>query len=126
MSEPEGRASLKDLDARLKAARETQAKAKTGKRSEIVEPRGWGLGFRLSIDMVSGLLAGIGLGLLLDYWLGTGPLFLVLFFFMGAAAGMLNVYRTANRQGLAVGYSKAQNEKTDETKRDDQAGGKTR
>ncbi len=54
--------------------------------------------------MVAGLVVGTGIGWLLDQWLGTRPWLMVVFFFIGAAAGMLNVYRTVAGLGLAVGY----------------------
>ena len=52
---------------------------------------------RVATELVAGLIIGTGLGLLIDNWLETKPLFLIIFFFLGAAAGMLNVIRTANR-----------------------------
>jgi ATP synthase protein I len=42
-----------------------------------------------------GLVVGGGIGWLLDRWLGTSPLLLILFFLVGAAAGMYNVVRAA-------------------------------
>ena len=54
--------------------------------------------------MVAGLIVGVVIGLLLDRWLGTKPLFLILFFLLGAGAGMMNVYRTVSGMGHAVGY----------------------
>ena len=44
---------------------------------------------------MAALAVGVGIGWLLDRWLGTLPLFLLIFFFLGAAAGLLNVYRAA-------------------------------
>jgi len=41
------------------------------------------------------LVVGGGIGWLLDHWLGTLPLFLLIFFFLGAGAGLLNVFRAA-------------------------------
>ncbi len=49
---------------------------------------------------------GVAIGLGLDYWLDTQPWFMIVFFFLGAAAGMLNVYRTVTGIGHAVGYEK--------------------
>jgi ATP synthase protein I len=100
--------SLKDLDARLRAARAKQDEARGGGKPGGQPPpkSGVGLGFRLAIDLVSGILVGVGIGLLLDHWLGTTPWLMVVFFFLGAAAGMLNVYRTASGKGFAVGYRK--------------------
>lgn len=56
-----------------------------------------GIAFRLSTELVAGIFVGGGIGLLLDKWLGTGPLFLLIFFFLGMAAGILNVFRTAKQ-----------------------------
>ena len=67
---------------------------------------GLGFGLRLAADLLAGLAIGVGLGLVLDYWLNTSPLMLVVFFFLGSAAGMLNVDRVATGRGFAVGYGK--------------------
>ncbi len=65
---------------------------------------GLGMAFRVGTDMVAGLAVGTGIGWLLDQWLDTRPWLMVVFFFIGAAAGMLNVYRTVAGLGLATGY----------------------
>jgi ATP synthase protein I len=51
---------------------------------------------------VAGIFVGGGIGLLLDKWLGTKPLFLLIFFFLGMAAGILNVFRTAKQLAAQV------------------------
>jgi ATP synthase protein I len=51
--------------------------------------------FRLSIELAAGLLVGGVIGWLLDRWLGTRPWLMILFFLLGAAAGMVNVIRAA-------------------------------
>ena len=52
-------------------------------------------GFRLSSEMVGGVLVGAGLGWLLDRWLGSSPWGLIVFLLLGFAAGILNVMRAA-------------------------------
>jgi ATP synthase protein I len=54
-----------------------------------------GLAFRVGLELATGLVVGGGLGWLLDRWWHTSPAMLILFFFLGAAAGMVNVFRTA-------------------------------
>ncbi len=76
------------------------------------------------MDLLAGLAVGVGLGLLLDRWLGTTPFLLIVFFFLGAAAGMLNVYRTATRQGMSVGYRKDADGRDDEKPGDGETGDK--
>ncbi len=53
----------------------------------------WGMGFRAGVEVVSALAVGVALGVLADRWLGTWPWLFLLFFVMGSAAGVLNVYR---------------------------------
>ena len=101
--------SLKDLQGRLEAARsqQEQKRGASGQGQSPVSGSGLGFGLRIAVDLLAGLAIGVGLGLVLDNWLGTAPLMLVVFLFLGAAAGMLNVYRAATGRGFAVGYHKA-------------------
>ncbi len=55
------------------------------------------LGFRVLSEFVAGVLAGGVIGWLLDQWLSTSPLFLLIFGALGTAAGFMNVYRIASR-----------------------------
>jgi ATP synthase protein I len=50
----------------------------------------------VGIAFVLALLFGFLFGRALDRWLGTSPIFMIVFFFLGLAAGVLNVIRTAN------------------------------
>jgi ATP synthase protein I len=54
-----------------------------------------GVAFRLTTELVVGVFLGAAIGLAIDRWLGTRPWFLLVFFFIGMAAGVLNVYRAA-------------------------------
>ena len=49
--------------------------------------------FRVGVELVSALLVGLAVGWGLDRLLGTRPLFLILFVFLGGIAGMINVWR---------------------------------
>ncbi len=53
------------------------------------------MGLQVAIEMVGPLAVAVGIGWVLDGWLATRPWFMVIFFFLGAAAGGLNVYRRA-------------------------------
>jgi ATP synthase protein I len=52
-------------------------------------------GFRLSTELVGGVIVGAGIGWLLDRWLGISPWGLIVFLLLGFAAGVLNVMRAA-------------------------------
>jgi ATP synthase protein I len=56
---------------------------------------GYARGFRLSSELVAGVVVGAGLGWLIDRLLGSSPWGLMIFLLLGFAAGVLNVMRTA-------------------------------
>ncbi|MEJ6397379.1 AtpZ/AtpI family protein [Yoonia sp. 208BN28-4] len=53
------------------------------------------LAWRMVIELVAGLGIGFGIGYGLDYLFGTLPIFLVLFIFLGLAAGVNTMMRSA-------------------------------
>ncbi len=64
-----------------------------GGSGQLPQASTWGVGFRAGVEVVSALIAGVGLGWLLDRWLGTWPWLFLVFFVFGGIAGVLNVYR---------------------------------
>jgi len=96
MTDGDGSSRIKDLEARVKAARRHRSGATDGKRKRV--PTGeFGPAIRVAVDLVSGIFVGVAIGWLLDRWLGTTPWLMLLFFVLGAAAGILNVMRTARQ-----------------------------
>ena len=56
-----------------------------------------GSAFKLGTELVAAVAVGTIIGFILDTWFDTKPWLIIIFFFLGTAAGMLNVIRTANR-----------------------------
>ena len=84
-----------DFKTRLKIA-----KSKIKKKDlSNDEKRGSFMGnaFKLGTELVAAVAVGTIIGFILDSWFGTKPWLIIIFFFLGAAAGMSNVIRTANR-----------------------------
>ncbi|MDA8687926.1 AtpZ/AtpI family protein [Candidatus Pelagibacter bacterium] len=84
-----------DFKTRLKIAK---SKLKKQVLTES-EQRGsfMGSAFKLGTELVAAVAVGTIIGFILDNWFDTKPWLIIIFFFLGAAAGMLNVIRTANR-----------------------------
>ena len=58
---------------------------------------GLGAAWRISIEIVVAVVVCTGIGWALDYWFGTTPWLMLLFLFLGGAAGLSNAVRTALR-----------------------------
>tara|TARA_Y100001970_G_scaffold293977_1_gene445277 strand:- start:14665 stop:15051 length:387 start_codon:yes stop_codon:yes gene_type:complete len=108
MTEREPKDTHTDLDERLRRFRDKQDVA--AGRIDNPESRTGGIGFamRIGTELVAALVIGVGVGLLLDGWLGTKPWFMLVFFVLGSAAGIFNVYRVVQNQGGAIGYRSGQ------------------
>tara|TARA_Y200000002_G_scaffold355790_1_gene337054 strand:- start:215 stop:499 length:285 start_codon:yes stop_codon:yes gene_type:complete len=84
-----------DFKTRLKIAKskmKRQGLSNSEKKGSFM-----GNAFKLGTELVAAVGVGTIIGFILDSWFDTKPWFIIIFFFLGAAAGMLNVIRTANR-----------------------------
>lgn len=113
MPDDRKKTSFQDLENRLRQARATHQ----ARRPEDVDrppSNAMGVALRLGIELVTGVAVGSAIGWFLDNWLGTMPLFLLVFFFLGAGAGTLNVFRSAREMGLADDTNERAREQTRE------------
>jgi ATP synthase protein I len=84
-----------DFKTRLEIAKskiKKQVQSDSEKRGSFM-----GNAFKLGTELVAAVAVGTIIGFILDSWFDTKPWLIIIFFFLGAAAGMLNVIRTANR-----------------------------
>ena len=56
-----------------------------------------GNAFKLGTELVAAVVVGTIIGFILDTWFGTKPWLIIVFFFLGSVAGILNIIRTAKR-----------------------------
>ena len=76
--------------AKLKLAKQVQSDSE--KKGSFM-----GNAFKLGTELVAAVAVGTIIGFILDNWFDTKPWLIIIFFFLGAAAGILNVIRTANQ-----------------------------
>ena len=84
-----------DFKTRLKIA-----KSKIKKQlDEEDEKRGTFMGnaFKLGTELVAAVAVGTIIGFILDNWFDTKPWLIIVFFFVGVVAGILNVIRSAKK-----------------------------
>src|SRR4051812_9319883 len=78
------------LDQRKGTSRPVEARS-----SSKSDPSALARGFRLSTELVAGVLVGAFIGWALDKWLGISPWGMIVFLLLGFAAGVINVMRAA-------------------------------
>lgn len=83
--------SLEVLDAKIKDAQ----KRVEQKNAPASSPAGHAM--KMALDLVSGATVGTALGYALDVWLGTLPLFLLICFGIGIAAGVRLMIESARK-----------------------------
>ena len=74
------------------------AKNKILKKSKISKDSNsskLGIAFKISTEMVAAVVVGTIIGFILDNWFGTKPWLILIFFFVGVIAGIVNVIRSA-------------------------------
>ena len=74
------------------------AKDKISKRNMFKDkepPSSIGTAFKLSTELVSAVAVGTIIGFILDKTFGTKPWLILIFFFIGVTAGIINVFRSA-------------------------------
>ena len=99
------RARLDQLSQEL-AARAKQTAADDAAKSQsdgsmAQAGRAMSLGFRAITELMVGLGVGAAIGWGLDWLIGTKPLLMIIFLFLGMAAGVWNVMRLANAMNTA-------------------------
>jgi ATP synthase protein I len=98
MARGDGSPDFEDFDARMRKLR-----ADAGLQADEPEPEDrsktsiGGAGVQVGVELVAGVIGGGLIGYGLDHWLDTWPVFFLVMFFLGAAAGMLNAYRYIRR-----------------------------
>ena len=82
-----------DLKTRLEIAKTKFTKKNLIKNEEATSSIG--TAFKLSTELVSAVAVGTIIGFILDTTFGTKPWLILIFFFIGVVAGIVNVFRSA-------------------------------
>ena len=83
--------NLDKLDRKLEEFK--AKKEKVSPKQIKVQNDGW----RMIIELVTGMLLGVSLGLGLDYMIGSEPIFLIIFSLLGFMAGVKTMMATAKK-----------------------------
>ena len=87
--------NLKELSTRLEIAKKNISKSSSINKGRNAASLGKAL--KISTELVAAVVVGSTIGFLLDNWFGTKPLLTIFLFFIGVAAGILNVFKSAKK-----------------------------
>ena len=87
---------LNDFKTRLKIAKKKLINSSENKDNNR-NSSSMGSAFKLSTDLVAHVAVGTIIGFILDSWFDTKPWLIIIFFFLGSIAGILNVIKTAKQ-----------------------------
>jgi ATP synthase protein I len=87
--------SENQFKTRLKVAK-NKAKSRESSKSEE-SSSSMGAAFKMSTELVSTVVVGTIIGFILDNWFGTKPWLILIFFFVGVIAGIMNVVKSAKK-----------------------------
>ena len=91
MNEPSEKVDLDKLDRKIEEFK--SKKEKFGPKRLKVQNDGW----RMVVELVTGMLLGVCLGMAIDYIIGSEPIFLIVFSLLGFMAGVKTMIATAKK-----------------------------
>jgi len=95
---------LKTMQAQIDAL-----KSKTAPKPEEMtkEAENMSVGMRAGTELIGAIGGSALIGYGFDKWLGTAPWIMVVLLILGVCAGFMNVWKTTQNMGSAVGFKKA-------------------
>ena len=112
-----------DLSKRIAEFESRQHEERRSKKAKL-PTAGVALAGRVTTELVAGVVVGTFIGWAFDKWLGTTPTLMVVFFFLGSAAGMMNVWRALTGRDMAAGFVNEKSLLADENKADERKNGR--
>ena len=85
--------SKDSFKTRLEIAKKKASKRDLNNKKDNPSPIG--VAFKLSTELVSAVAVGTIIGFILDNTFGTKPWLIIIFFFIGVIAGIINVIKSA-------------------------------
>jgi ATP synthase protein I len=104
MDEPQVPDPLKDLGARIDKASGNRIGGRRSGDDRGAQGAALSIGMRAGLELVVGVVVGVVVGSFIDRYFGIKLWGVIGGFFLGVAAGMVNVYRTVTGIGMAAGY----------------------
>ena len=78
-------------------SRRIEEKQKKNERIQYNNKQGYNLGLKISMDLVSSIIAGVLIGLGIDKIFSTKPIFFIIFLVLGSITGFYSMFKTMKK-----------------------------
>ena len=95
---------LKDFSKKLENLKKLNSKTKNQKKNKNFKD--FGIYLKSGVELVSAIIVALVIGVFLDNYFQSKPIFLIIFLILGFGAGIMNVYRSVKKLGFEVGFKK--------------------
>ena len=95
---------LKDFNKKLENLKNSNSKINNKKKNKNFKD--FGVYLKSGVELVSAIIVALVIGIFLDNYFQSKPIFLIIFLILGFAAGIMNVYRSVKKLGFEVGFKK--------------------
>ena len=85
---------LKELEKKLDKVKQSKIKNNRYHQKPVVN---YSIAINISIELITGIGLGVFLGLIIDNYLQTKPLMLIICFVIGTLVGFFNMYKALKR-----------------------------
>lgn len=110
---------LSELDEKIKAAKNVSKinpQPTKPENNSTTQSDNMSQGMRASMEFVVSVVGGTLIGVWIDTYFGTKPLFLIALFFLGVITGFVNIWRVTEGHGSAIGFKNLNKDKQSEDK----------
>lgn len=104
---------LDRLGAELDKIQSAKKVAADSRDRHLKDAENMGRGVRAGIELTAPIIAGGGLGWLIDQGMGTRPFGLIVMLLLGVSTGFYNVWRATQNAGSGVGFSELRRREKD-------------
>ena len=99
--------NLNDLQSRIEAAKAAASPDKSSKNPD--DASGTNMGIRAVTDIIATPIVCGAIGMGVDQWFETSPIFFILLAFLGLCAGFWDLSRMMSGNDSSVGFKRLQN-----------------
>ena len=85
---------LKELEKKITKVKKSKIKENTSNKKPAIH---YSIAINISIELITGIGLGVFLGLMIDNYLQTKPLMLIICFILGTLVGFFNMYKALKR-----------------------------